>query len=154
MAALKIPQAHYCQKWDAIKISTVGGMHMKNKFLFYCLFLLTATAYAQQNDSDDNEPLGLCVTASIEVKGYVTSDCSNVKTLAQDRCAATSIRVKGYVTSDCLTLQFGGRCAVESLKIKKYLTSDCANMKTDAQDRCAATSIRVKGYVTLDCLSL
>lgn len=97
---------------------------------------------------------GLCAVASLEVKGYVTSDCQNVRNYSQDVCAAASIRKKGYVTSDCFNLTEGGQCAAASLEVKGYVTSDCSSVKNNAQDACAAASIRSKGYVTSDCLNL
>lgn len=67
------------------------------------IFSLVSFSFAQQNSCED-ESLGLCAEASIQKNGYVTNDCLRVQNAAQDRCAAASIQKNGYVTNDCLRL--------------------------------------------------
>ena len=110
-------------------MQTFNGGFMKNIFIaqLILLFSLVSYSFAQQNSCEDDS-LGLRAEASIQKNGYVTNDC--------------------------LRIQNGGRCASASIEKNGYVTNDCLRIANKAQDRCAAASIQKNGYVTNDCLRL
>lgn len=102
----------------------------------------------------NDDPIGECASASIEILDFIHSDCMRIETYGQDMCAAASIRKQGFIHSDCFRVMSTGICTEASLERFGFIHSDCFRVASVAQDRCAAASIRKFGFVHSDCLRL